>query len=230
MTDHARPPSDPLDTFKRRFFYHLVCAICQPALSVSRQAVTVGLENINGTTGPFLVAANHTSPYDIALLLSHSQRHLDFVSSTEAFKNPFTRWLYGGMNAFPLDRSRPDAGTVRTILERLRHGRVVAMFPEGGTRTGGQSVLGGGGIRRGLGRICMLAQAPVIPVVIVGSEKYSNPIAWLPFRHTRYGIFFGNPIPPPPPDADEAVTRAFEVHYIHVMRKMHGKLLEIMKP
>lgn len=219
---------DPLNTFKRKFFYHLVCAICQPALSVSRQAVTMGLNNLNGTSGAFLVAANHSSPYDIALLLSHARRYLDFVSSKEAFQNPFTRWLYGGMGAFPLDRSRPDATTVRTILERLKHGRVVAMFPEGGVRLGEKSLLGNGSVRRGLGRICMLAQAPAIPVVIVGSEKYANPTAWLPFKRTRYGIYFGQPIAPPPPDADDAVTRAFEAKYVEAMRRMHGELLRIM--
>ena len=220
---------DPLNNWKRKFFYHLVCAICQPALSVSRQAVTMGLENINDTSGAFLVAANHSSPYDIALLLSHSRRYLDFVSSKEAFQNPFTRRLYGGMGAFPLDRSRPDAGTVRTILERLQHGRAVAMFPEGGVRLSEKSLLGNGTIRRGLGRICMLAQVPVIPVVIIGSEKYSKPAAWVPFARTRYGIYFGKPLAPPKADADEEATNAFEARYIEAMRGMRRELVERMK-
>ena len=38
--------------------------------------------------GPFILAANHTSPYDVPLLMRHTPRRLDFVSITEVFRNP----------------------------------------------------------------------------------------------------------------------------------------------
>src|SRR5260221_7805481 len=84
--------------------------------------------------GGYILASNHPSPYDVPLLIRHSRRKLDFVSTVEVFQNRFAAWFYGSMNTFALDRSKPDGATVRVILDRLGRGRVVAMFPEGGFR------------------------------------------------------------------------------------------------
>jgi 1-acyl-sn-glycerol-3-phosphate acyltransferase len=144
--------------------------------------------------GPYILAANHFSPYDIPLLMRHAARRLDFVSIVEVFKNPLVAAFYGSMNAFPLDRSRPDAGTVRVILQRLERGRVVAMFPEGQFRTEANSVITGGPIRRGIGTIAQLANVPVIPCVVIHSRQYSHWKSWLPLKRTAYALNFGVPL------------------------------------
>ena len=144
--------------------------------------------------GPFILASNHTSPYDVPLLMRHTTRNLDFVSIVEFFRKPLIGWIYGSMNAFPLDRSKPDSPTVRIILDRLARGRVVAMFPEGGFRTSENAVTHGGNMRPGIGRIALLADVPIVPVVIVNSSLYWRPIHWLPIRRTRYGIAYGEPL------------------------------------
>src|SRR5688572_6064556 len=97
---------------------------------VSSRPTVMGIEHAR-RDGPFIVASNHLSPYDVALLMRHSPRRLDFVSIVEVFRHPLMAWFYSNMNAFPLDRHRGDPKTVRIILDRLERGRVVAMFPEG---------------------------------------------------------------------------------------------------
>jgi 1-acyl-sn-glycerol-3-phosphate acyltransferase len=144
--------------------------------------------------GAYLLVAPHLSPFDVPLLYRHTPRKLDFVSITELFAYRFIRWLYGSMNAFPLDRSRADSAAVRTILDRLARGRVVAMFPEGGLRTLERSVLRGGRMRSGTGRIAQLAGVPVIPAVVLGATKFAHFVAWLPLRRVRYGVIYGEPI------------------------------------
>jgi 1-acyl-sn-glycerol-3-phosphate acyltransferase len=126
--------------------------------------------------------------------MRHTQRPLDFVSIIEVFRNRFIAWFYGNMNAFPHDRSKPDSPTVRTILERLRAGRVVAMFPEGGIRSLERSVLNGGKMRPGVGRLSQLSGAPVVPAVVLGSTQFGRFTAWLPLRRVRYGVIYGQPI------------------------------------
>ena len=121
-------------------FYTFVRIIgCHPFWLSGRPTI-IGLHH-TAAPGAWLLACNHQSPYDVALLICQSKRHLDFVSITELFRNPLLAWFFGSWNAFPLDRSRRDPAAIRTILSRLAAGRVVAMFPEGGFRPGGRSIV-----------------------------------------------------------------------------------------
>lgn len=176
-------------------FYKAVRFVGKSAFWVSSSPVVVGREHIPAE-GACILAANHTSPYDIPLLIRHVPRLIDFVSITEVFRNPLVAWLYGSLNAFPLDRSRPDAPTVRTLLSRLERGRLVAMFPEGGLRRGAASVVHSRKLRAGVGRIARLSHAPVVPVLIVNSRAYSRVGAWLPLGRTVYAVGFDRAIPP----------------------------------
>ena len=144
--------------------------------------------------GAYILAPTHFSPYDVACLIALSPRNLDWVSIVEVFRNPLVALFYGSMNAFPLDRSRPDSPTVRVILDRLKRGRAVAMFPEGGIRTWENSVLNGGNFKPGVARIAQLADVAVIPCVILGTGVYSRFTSWLPLRRVRYGVIFGEPL------------------------------------
>src|SRR5437870_5041887 len=115
------------------WFYRIVVLIGRFPFWVSSRPIVLHAERAR-REGAFILAANHTSPYDIPALMRHAPRRLDFVSITEVFRNPFIAWFYSHMNAFPHERSRGDPKTVRIILDRLSRGRVVAMFPEGRIR------------------------------------------------------------------------------------------------
>ena len=198
-------------------FYRTLRLLGRPAFFVSSVPHVVNAAATD-RPGPFILAANHTSEYDIPVLMRHCRRRIDFVSITEVFARPFTAWLYGNMNAFPLDRSRPDSPAVRTILDRLRRGRVIGMFPEGGFRVGEASVVRSRRIRPGIGRIALLANVPIVPCVIVGAEQYRRVAAWLPLKRTRYGVAFG--------EAIEATGTADEIErrLVDALVAMHGPL------
>jgi len=176
-------------------FYSVALGVGGTVFRISGRPVVIG-DKLVPKAGPMILAATHTSPYDVPLLMLHTPRRLDFVSIVEVFRNRPVGWLYGRMNAFPLDRSAPDAPTVRIILKRLRAGRAVAMFPEGGLRRGENSALHTRRIRPGIGRLARLAGAPVVPCVVVGSDAYARVGAWLPLRRTRYAVVYGAPIAP----------------------------------
>jgi 1-acyl-sn-glycerol-3-phosphate acyltransferase len=176
-------------------FYRAVRFVGRSAFAVSGRPVVIGAEHTD-RAGAYLLAANHQSPYDVPLLIRHGRRQIDFVSSVEVFRHPLVAWFYGSMNAFPLDRSRPDSPAVRRILDRLSQGRCVGIFPEGGFRRGRASVVHSLRTRPGAGRIARLANVPIVPAVLIGTGGYSRPGAWLPLRRTRYGLIFGPPIAP----------------------------------
>lgn len=198
-------------------FYKLILATWPLPFWLSGRPVLLGRENVP-REGACILAATHTSYYDVPLLVYHTPRMLDFVSVVELFRNPILAWFYGSMNAFPLDRSRADPKTVRVVLDRLERGRAILIFPEGGIRTEEQSALRTGKIRPGLGRIARMAGVPIIPVAVLNSGAYLKLGAWAPLRHVRYGIAYGRPIPP----GDDAAE--LERRFIEGLRRANDEL------
>ena len=174
--------------------YNIVWHFCYPAIWVSSRPTVLHRERVDGP-GAYILAPNHLSPYDVPCLMAVSKRKLDWVSIVEAFRNPLVALLYGSVNVFPLDRSKVDSPTVRIILDRLKRGRVIAMFPEGHIKDDEKdSVIHGGPFKPGVARIAQLADVPVVPTVILGTKGYTNPLKWAPIKGLRYGVNFGKPL------------------------------------
>ncbi|MDR6674541.1 lysophospholipid acyltransferase family protein [Xanthomonas sp. 1678] len=85
---------------------------------------------------PVLFVANHVSWIDITLL--HSQRMMGFVAKREIAGWPLVGWLAArGQTIFHQRGSTESLGGVlQVMVERLRTGRSVGVFPEGRTRGG----------------------------------------------------------------------------------------------
>src|SRR5690242_10476826 len=82
---------------------------------------------------PVLFVANHTSWIDIELL--HSQRAACFVAKAEIAGWPLVGWLAanGGTIFHRRGNNHSLAAVMAVMVERLRAGRSVAVFPEGGS-------------------------------------------------------------------------------------------------
>lgn len=82
---------------------------------------------------PVLFVANHTSWLDIVLL--HSQRAACFVAKAEIARWPLVGWMAarGGTIFHRRGNNHSLASVMAVMVERLREGRAVAVFPEGGT-------------------------------------------------------------------------------------------------
>ncbi len=214
-------------------FYRVVRFVGRGAFIISSVPVVIGSEHVPAS-GACIIASTHQSPYDVPLLIRHTPRLLDFVSIVEVFRKPLLGWFYGSLNAFPLDRSRPDSKTVRIILDRLERGRAVAMFPEGAIREGEASVVHSRRIRPGVGRIARLAGGaggaaggggggvPVVPCVVINSQAYYRFRSWLPLRRVRYGVIYGRALPP------GLEPEQLEEQLVEALVALHGELSERM--
>ncbi len=82
---------------------------------------------------PVLFVANHTSWIDIELL--HSQRAACFVAKAEIAGWPLVGWLAasGGTIFHRRGSNHSLASVMQVMVERMRGGRSVAVFPEGGS-------------------------------------------------------------------------------------------------
>ena len=98
------------------------------------------------------------------------------------------------MTRFPAERDRADLKTIRTAIDRLKSGRIVGLFPEGGIRDGARSLLEGAPLRPGAATLAQIADVPVVPCVILGTDRFYSKKQWLPFRRTPVWIAFGKPI------------------------------------
>ena len=82
---------------------------------------------------PMLFVANHTSWLDIVSM--HSQRAVCFVAKAEIAQWPLVGWMAasGGTIFHRRGNNHSLALVMQTMVDRMRAGRSVAVFPEGGT-------------------------------------------------------------------------------------------------
>src|SRR2546421_2066875 len=127
----------------------------------------------------FLLASNHISHFDPLIISGVVRRKIDWMAMAEFFPVPFLGHFLRAVDAFPAARDRADRATIRTAIERLRTGRVVGVFPEGGIRAGQCSLLEGAPLRPGVSTLAHIAGVPVLPCVIIGSDRLYNARRWL---------------------------------------------------
>ena len=144
--------------------------------------------------GAWILAGNHISHFDPPLLSHACKRPVDWMAMEELFHNRAFAYLLRRVGAFPVSRGRPDRAALRVAGERLEAARVVGIFPEGGIRDGEASILQGAAPRPGFSLIAAKNRVPVIPCVILGSDRLYNRNQWLPFRRTPIWIAFGRPL------------------------------------
>ena len=86
--------------------------------------------------GGTLFVANHISWIDIVAL--HSQHMMGFIAKAEIRDWPVVGWVTTHAETIFLQRGNSDSlsGVMGQMAGRLRAGRAVAAFPEGGTRDG----------------------------------------------------------------------------------------------
>jgi 1-acyl-sn-glycerol-3-phosphate acyltransferase len=147
-------------------------------------------------SGPFIVVANHISHFDPPMFGCWFPRYIDWMAMEEFYRNRWSAWLMRSLCAFPVKRSTGDFASLRAALGRLKIGRVVGIFPEGGIRAGASSVLEGAPVWVGFAGLSVKSDKPVVPCVVVGTDRLYQPKNWLPFRRVPVWMGFGEPINP----------------------------------
>ncbi len=191
----------------------------------SSRVHVIGYENTE-RPGGFLLASNHISHFDPFIISSIVRRKIDWMAMAEFFPLPIVGLFLRAVDAFPAERDRADRKTIRTAIERLRSGRIVGVFPEGGIRDGAQSLLEGAALRPGASTLAHIAQVPILPCVILGSDRLYAKRSWLPIRRTPVWIAFGEPVRTFS-DLDKSATRErIETELTAAFQKIYAELRE----
>ncbi len=152
-----------------------------------------GLEQVPANGG-FILAANHSSHLDAAVLISimdglglklHCLGARDYFC-TSGFKSWFFKILF---LVVPCDRDKLQPSTIRQCRALLKSGHPILIFPEGTRSRNGLLQP----FKPGLGYLAQLMKCPVIPVGITGSHSLLPKGQTLPEKGT-IRIAFGTPI------------------------------------
>lgn len=125
-----------------------------------------GLSNIPAKSGA-IVASNHISLSDPTLLGAVIQRPIFFMAKKELFRVPILGYVLHLVNAFPVDRNRADLYAFKQAYKLLSGGEIVLIFPQGGRRKESDWAR----VKKGIGLLSCWAQVPIVPAVIVNSNK-----------------------------------------------------------
>lgn len=175
--------------------YKIVKTILGPAMKLFYQPWIRGSENIP-ETGPAILASNHLAVIDSFFLPLMIKREVGFMGKSDyftgtGFKGWFVRNFMKSVGVIPVDRSggKASEAALRTGLKRLEDGQLFGIYPEGTRSPDGRLYRG----KTGVARMALESGAPVIPVVMVGTDK-AQPIGKrIPYLR-RIGIVVGKPL------------------------------------
>lgn len=178
-------------------FYETIVSLSRYYLRTYHSLRIEGGHHIPDTGGALFVA-NHCSFFDPPAMACATPRHLDFLARKTLFDNPFFGKTIRNLNAIPVDQENPDMAGLKTIISRLRKGRVVALYPEGSRTWDGNLQPG----QPGIGLVIEKASVPVIPSRFFGMYE-AWPRGGGPNPFTPVSLVVGEPFLPHSENADK---------------------------
>jgi len=168
-------------------FYYVVKAICWLILKIFWRMEIIGIENLP-QSGGLIIASNHVSYLDPAVLAASFNRKIYFLTKKEVFKNNFISFLLKNMNALPIDRENVNVLAFKKAINILREEKVLGIFPEGARSSNGELQE----LKLGTIKIAMKTGVPILPAGIIGTHKiYPRGIKFpILFKHkiiVKYG-------------------------------------------
>lgn len=177
------------------FYWFMKHLVAGPILKSIFRPWLVGEENIP-KHGGVILASNHLSFIDSVILPLTVERQVSFLAKSEYFTRRGLRgWLMKtfmtATGQLPIDRSggKASEASLNTGLGVLARGEVLGIYPEG-TRSPDARLYRG---RTGVARMILEGQVPVVPLVMVDTEKVMPIGKKLP-KVRRIGIIIGEPL------------------------------------
>jgi len=141
--------------------------------------------------GPCLIVANHQSFYDPPLIgCPVHWRLITFLSRASLYDSKLAGRIIKKLNTVPIRDGEGDIRAIRDILERLKMGEAVLIFPEGSRTYDGAMEP----FRDGAALIIRRAKCPVIPVAVEGAFDAWPRTEGKPTLGARMMVMYGKPI------------------------------------
>ncbi len=168
-------------------FYYVVRILGRLLIKIFWRMEIIGIENLP-ESGGLIIASNHVSYLDPAVLAASLNRKIYFIAKKEIFKNAFISFILKNLNAFSVDRENVDILAFKKVINILREEKVLCFFPEGTRSSNGELQE----LKLGVIKIAIKTGVPILPVGIIGTYKiYPRGIIFpILFKHkiiVKYG-------------------------------------------
>ena len=175
-------PGDPV---KARLFYIISKILLRLGLEYYFDLRVTGRRNVP-RRGGVILASNHQSFLDPALIGTTLRRPCAFLARQNLYDNHVFGRIILGLNAMPVPRNHLSPEALRRAVGVLKRGWPLALFPEGTRTEDGQLQP----LRRGLALLAVRAEVPVTPVRISGAYEAWPRQRRFPCRG-KIGVAFG---------------------------------------
>jgi 1-acyl-sn-glycerol-3-phosphate acyltransferase len=157
----------------------------------------IGVENVP-RTGAVIIASNHLSFIDSVVIPLAVPRRVRFLAKAEYFEGRGLRGravavFFHLIDAVPVRRTgnRDSMRSLESALQVLREGTAFGIYPEGTRSRDGRLYRG----RTGVGWLALTSGAPVVPVVLTGTDQV-QPVGSNGLHVWPVTVRFGTPIDP----------------------------------
>ena len=138
--------------------------------------------------GPAFVVCNHVSFLDPPMVGASFRNPLHYLARKSLFIGPL-KWILPAWNVVPVDRGKGDMASLKRVLDLVKLGERVVLFPEGTRSPNGELIQP----EPGIGFLIAKSGAPVLPVRIFGTFEAYPRHAWFP-RPGKVIVSVGQPI------------------------------------
>lgn len=181
-----------------------------------------GKENIP-KKGAVLILSNHQSFYDTIICQGWARRTFYYVPRA-SLVHGFWGWIIDSLYTIPIDQEHADLAGMRAIIDVLKRGKAVCLYPEGARTTTGRI----DEIKPGFSLLVRRSGAVVVPMVIEGlceiwprGQKYPKIGKRLPI-----GVLYGKPITGD--HIKELGEERFIAEFNQTLQSMHNDLRQKM--
>lgn len=152
----------------RETVYPPIIAAAKTWFKVSGMKITMTGTEYIPRDGGALIASNHIGYVDFifnGFAAQPSKRFVRFMAKKDAFEHPISGPLMRGCRHIPVDRAAGEQSMIDAI-EAIREGEIVGIFPEATISRSFEIKE----LKTGAVRIAAEAQAPLIPMVVWGTQ------------------------------------------------------------
>jgi 1-acyl-sn-glycerol-3-phosphate acyltransferase len=189
VTDWNRPDLSELPrlTLARRLFRLFGRGVCKLLTLATMNKTVSGLENFP-KRGPALIVINHLGDADVVLVAACVPYSLDGMGKVENDEHWLVGPVFRAYGVIGVHRGRPDRKAIRSALDGLAEGRMIALAPEGRQSLTGALEEG----TEGAAFLAMKSGAPIVPVALTGTQN-SNVYNRKWWRRARVTLTVGRP-------------------------------------
>ncbi len=119
---------------KKDFAYYLFQVLRHPAKWYMQSKLNLNLikNDAKNDKGPFFITGNHVTAFDPIIALVYLKPLVKWVAADANYDNKLKKFLMKIARVIPIAKRTSDVRTIKRLIEEVKAGNAVGLYPEGG--------------------------------------------------------------------------------------------------